>query len=65
MIGLILLCVAIALGLYATDRLSARCRDEQWRDWLQRHRRGPAPDGLDRFGHTPTRPRRRYERIPD
>ena len=65
MTGLIVLCVAIASGLYATDRLSARCRDEQWRAWLQRNRRGPGPDGLDRFGHAPARPRRRYERIPD
>ncbi len=65
MIGLILLCVAIAAGLYATDRLSARCRDEQWRDWLQRHRRGPAPDGRDRFGNCPSKTTRRYERIPD
>ncbi len=65
MIGLLLLCGAITAGLLATDRLSARARDEAWRAWLQRGRRGLAPDRLDRFGQSPTQPPRRYERIPD
>lgn len=65
MIGLVLICVTVTAGLYATDRLSARARDEAWRSWLERGRRGQGPDGLDRFGHSPVHPRRRYEKIPD
>lgn len=50
MIGLIVLCLVLAGSLYAADRLGARCRDEQWRAWLEGGRRGAGPDGLDRNG---------------
>lgn len=64
MIGLLAICLTIGLGLYATDRISARCRDEQWRIWMETGRRGTGPDGLDRYGNSLSDPPR-YERIPD
>lgn len=65
MIGLLLICITVAAGLIASDRISAKARDEAWRSWLERGRRGLAPDGMDRFGNNQPRNFRRYERIPD
>lgn len=46
MIGLIFLCLLIALGLWATERVSTVCRDQQWREWIEsKNCVGPAPDG--------------------
>ena len=65
MFGLFLLCLTIVAGLWSTDLIASRCRDEVWRAWLESGARGPGPDGLDRYGNSPAENRRRIPRIPD
>jgi hypothetical protein len=46
----------------AVDQLSKWQRDIVWREWLNQHRPGIGPDGLDALGCKP-KPRRKLKNI--
>jgi hypothetical protein len=60
---IILLAIAIITASFlAVDQLAKSQRDQQWREWLNQHRPGIGPDGLDALGCKP-KPRRKLKNI--
>jgi hypothetical protein len=43
----------IIAAFWAVDKLARIQKDAQWRAWLDAHRTGIGPDGLDCFGRKP------------
>jgi hypothetical protein len=56
---IILIAIAIITASFlAVDQLAKSQRDQQWREWLNQHRPGIGPDGLDALGCKPKLRRR-------
>jgi hypothetical protein len=48
----------ITSAFFAVDSLAKHQRDMVWRQWLNDHRPGIGPDGLDCMGNQPRKVRR-------
>lgn len=48
----------ITAAFFAVDSLAKSQRDMVWREWLNQHRPGIGPDGLDCMGLKPRKVRR-------
>ena len=56
---MILAIAIVTTAYFAVDSLAKIQRDQQWRQWLEDHRPGIGPDGLDCMGLKPRKARRK------